>query len=171
MPPAGRRAPDKETASRFTEQLATALDEAVAAAPNPGRPAVHRLNRTEYVAAIRDLLNLEIDGRALLPADDSGFGFDNNADVLTLSPALLDRYMAAATKVSRLAIGDTEIHPVISQYQVPRLLRQEERMSESLPFGTRGGTAVRHTFPIDGEYLVKIRMKRGAVIIGLDKPG
>lgn len=170
MPPAGRNRPDMETAKQFTRQLTLALDEAAAAAPNPGRPAPHRLNRTEYVAAIRDLLDLTIDGRALLPADDSGFGFDNNADVLTLSPALLERYMAAAAKISRLAIGDPEIRPTINRYQVSRLMRQDERMSEALPFGTRGGTAIHHTFPLDGEYIVKLRMKRGGdVIVGLDK--
>jgi hypothetical protein len=169
MPPVGRARPDKETALRFTRGLATALDRAAAADPDPGRPEVHRLNRTEYVGAIRALLDLEIDGRALLPPDDSGFGFDNNADVLSMSPALLERYMAAATKISRLALGDPDINPAITRYQVSRLLRQEERMSDALPFGTRGGVAIRHTFPLDGEYVVKIRMKRGAGIIGVDK--
>ncbi len=169
MPPAGRARPDKETISQFSHQLVGALDQAAAAAPNPGRPAVHRLNRAEYVNAIRDLLDLEIDGRALLPADDSGFGFDNNADVLTMSPALLERYVAAATKTSRLALGDPEVRPVISRYAVSNLTRQEERMSEALPFGTRGGIAVRHPFPLDGEYVVKVRLKRTAVIVGLDR--
>jgi hypothetical protein len=169
MPPAGRPRPDKEAATRFTRGLARALDHAAAADPNPGRPAVHRLNRTEYVGAIRALLDLEIDGRALLPPDDSGFGFDNNADVLSMSPALLERYMAAATKISRLALGDPAISAAITRYPVSRLLRQEERMGDALPFGTRGGIAVRHTFPLDGEYVVKIRMKRSDVIIGLDR--
>jgi hypothetical protein len=169
MPPAGRNRPDADMSQQFTEHLALALDAAAAAAPNPGRPVPHRLNRTEYVAAIRDLLDLTVDGRALLPADDSGFGFDNNADVLTLSPALLERYLAAAAKISRLAIGDPEIRATINRYQVSRLMHQDERMSESLPFGTRGGIAIHHTFPLDGEYVVKLRMKRGAVIIGLDK--
>jgi len=169
MPPVGRTRPDKEAASHFTHALAASLDSAAAAAPNPGRPAVHRLNRTEYVGAIRALLALEIDGRALLPADDSGFGFDNNADVLTMSPALLERYLTASTKITRLALGDTDISPSIARYQVSRLLRQEERMSEALPFGTRGGIAIRHTFPLDGEYVIKIRMKRGDAIVGVDK--
>src|SRR5439155_7949554 len=87
MPPSGRPQPDRQAATLFGDQLAAALDNVAAAAPNPGRPAVHRLNRGEYVNAIRDLLDLEIDGRALLPPDDSGLGFDNNADVLTMSPA------------------------------------------------------------------------------------
>ncbi len=169
MPPAGRARPDSQTVLQFSHQLLGALDQAAAVAPNPGRPAVHRLNRAEYVNAIRDLLDLEIDGRALLPADDSGFGFDNNADVLTMSPALLERYVAAATKTSRFALGDPEVRPVISRYQVSNLMRQEERMSEALPFGTRGGIAIRHPFPLDGEYVVKVRLKRTAVIVGLDR--
>ena len=170
MPPLGRPRPDKDAVDQFLQHLVAALDAAAAAAPNPGRPAVHRLNRTEYVNIIRDLLDLDVDGRALLPADDSGHGFDNNADVLTMSPALLERYVTAATKISRLAVGDPDVGAVISRYQVSRLLRQEERMNELQPFGTRGGAAVRHTFPLDGEYTVKIRMKRGGeTITGLDK--
>ena len=171
MPPEGRRRPDAETVEQFSADLARALDVAAAADPDPGRPAVHRLNRTEYVNAIRDLLHLEIDGRALLPADDSGFGFDNNADVLTMSPALLDRYMAAATKIGRLAIGDPALRPTIASYDIPRRVRQDERMSEWLPFGTRGGLAVRHTFPLDGEYVFKVRLGRVGDygIAGLDR--
>ncbi len=169
MPPAGRARPDKAPVARFTHELEAALDRAAAASPNPGRPAVHRLNRTEYVGAIRALLDLEVDGRALLPPDDSGYGFDNNADVLSMAPALLERYMTAATKISRLAVGDPDLSPAIARYQVSRLLRQEGRMNDALPFGTRGGIAIRHTFPLDGEYAVKIRMKRSDVIIGLDK--
>lgn len=171
MPPEGRRRPDASTARGFSRALARALDQAAQAAPDPGRPAVHRLNRTEYVNAIRDLLHLEVDGRALLPADDSGYGFDNNADVLTMSPALLDRYMAAATKIGRLAIGDPALRPAISTYDIPRRVRQTERMSEALPFGTRGGLSVRHTFPLDGEYLLKVRLGRVGEygIAGLDR--
>ena len=171
MPPAGRRRPAADAAGRFASELASALDAVAAAAPDPGRPAVHRLNRTEYVNAVRDLLALEIDGRALLPADDSGFGFDNNADVLTMSPALLDRYLAAATKIGRLAIGDPALRPASTRYDVPRGVRQAERTSEALPFGTRGGLSVRHTFPLDGEYLIKVRLRRDGDygIAGLDR--
>ena len=171
MPPEGRRRPDGNTAEQFSRALAAALDAVATVAPNPGRPAVHRLNRAEYVNAIQELLHLEIDGRALLPADDSGFGFDNNADVLTMSPAVLDRYMSAATKIGRLAVGDPALRPVIATYDIPRRVRQNERMSESLPFGTRGGLAVRHTFPLDGEYLLKIRLGRVGEygISGLDR--
>ena len=132
---------------------------------------MHRLNRTEYVNAVRDLLALEIDGRVLLPADDSGFGFDNNADVLTMSPALLDRYLAAATRIARLAVGDPALRPAVAKYDAPRAARQQERTSEALPFGTRGGLSVRHTFPLDGEYLIKVRLRRDGDygIAGLDR--
>ena len=160
MPPPGRPRPDDVTRDTFVASLATALDHAAAADPNPGRPTAHRLNRIEYVNAIRDLLGLEIDGRALLPADDSSYGFDNNADVLSMSPALLARYMSAATKISRLAVADPAILPEVRVYRVSRFLLQEGRMSEELPFGTRGGVAIRHTFPVDGEYVMKIRLQR-----------
>lgn len=171
MPPAGRPRPGDADRLKFSRELTQALDQVVNASPDPGRPAVHRLNRTEYVNSIRDLLNLEVDGRALLPPDDSGFGFDNNADVLSMSPALLDRYMAAATKISRLALGDPTVSPVIARYDVPRRLRQEGRMSERLSFGSRGGFAVRHAFPLDGEYLFKVRLGRVGEygINGLDR--
>ena len=171
MPPAGRPRPAAGAAGRFAGELASALDAVAAAAPDPGRPAVHRLNRTEYVNAIRDLLALEVDGRALLPADDSGYGFDNNADVLTMSPALLDRYLAAATRIARLAIGDPRQRPASTRYDVPRRARQAERTSEALPFGTRGGLSVRHTFPLDGEYVIRVRLRRDGDygIAGLDR--
>ena len=171
MPPAGRPRPAVAAAGRFARELASTLDAVAAAAPDPGRPAVHRLNRTEYVNAVRDLLALEIDGRVLLPADDSGFGFDNNADVLTMSPALLDRYLAAATRIARLAVGDPALRPAVAKYDAPRAARQQERTSEALPFGTRGGLSVRHTFPLDGEYLIKVRLRRDGDygIAGLDR--
>src|SRR5439155_13885459 len=101
--------PDAETLEHFISSLEEELERAAAAAPNPGRPAVHRLNRAEYTNAVRDLLALEVDGSALLPPDESGFGFDNIADVLSLSPGLLERYLSAAQKVSRLAIGDPAV--------------------------------------------------------------
>ena len=171
MPPAGRPRPRDTDRLKFSRELIEALDQVVNANPDPGRPAVHRLNRTEYVNSIRDLLNLEVDGRSLLPPDDSGFGFDNNADVLSMSPALLDRYMAAATKISRLALGDPTVAPVITRYDVPRRLRQEGRMSERLSFGSRGGMAIRHAFPLDGEYIFKVRLGRVGEygINGLDR--
>ena len=170
MPPAGRRRPDLATRTAFVSRLETALDRAAAATPNPGRPAaLHRLNRAEYVNVVRDLLALDIDGGALLPPDTTGYGFDNNADVLSLSPSLLDRYLLAAEKISQLAVGNPQMRPDVVSYSLPRELRQDDaRMSEDLPFGSRGGTAVRHTFPVDGEYEVSLRMQRSA---GVTFPG
>ena len=139
MPPAGRPRPDKGARDAFVSWLEDTLDAEFADDPNPGRPAVHRLNRAEYANVIRDLLALEIDGRSLLPADDSGYGFDNIADVLRLSPGLLERYLTAATRISRQAIGDATIRPGVRTYQLPYLtLVQSGRMSEDLPFGSRG---------------------------------
>ena len=106
MPPAGRARPDQASIQGLVNYLESSLDRAATAKPNPGRPTAHRLNRAEYVNVIRDLLGVEIDGAALLPADDAAYGFDNNADTLALSPALLERYLSAARKIGRLAIGD-----------------------------------------------------------------
>ena len=160
MPPAGRRRPDEPTLGAFVSWLESALDQEAAAHPNPGRPADHRLNRFEYGNAIRDLLALEIDSGSLLPPDESDHGFDNIAEVLSMSPTLLERYMLAARKISRLAIGDPTIGPGIETFNVSRGLRQDERMSEDLPYGTRGGTVIRHYFPLDGDYVVQIRLGR-----------
>ena len=159
MPPAGLPRPERALTDRFVGWTEQTIDRAAQASPDPGRPQVHRLNRTEYTNAIRDLLALEIDGRQMLPADNSGFGFDNIADVLTVSPGLLERYMLAAQKISRLAVGDASIRPVVQTYKIPFALLQEERMNEDLPFGSRGGTTVRHTFPVDGEYALRIRFQ------------
>jgi mono/diheme cytochrome c family protein len=170
MPPEGRPRPDKATADAFAAALETSLDRHAAAAPNPGRVAVHRLNRVTYVNAIRDLLALDIDP-ALLPVDNGGVGFDNNADVLSVTPALMNRYMSAATKVSRLAVGDATIRPATQVYRASEWATQTARTSEDLPFGTRGGFAVRHTFPLDGQYEFKVRLKRnffGGTIHGID---
>ena len=161
MPPDGRPRPDAATYASLVSHLETALDRAAETAPNPGWPAqVHRLNRAEYTNAIRDLLGLEVDGRALLPADDSGYGFDNIGDVLTVSPGLMSRYMSAAAKVSRRAIGDPTLRPGATMYKTSPLLLQEGRMSEDLPFGSRGGMAVRHHFPLDAEYVFRISLER-----------
>ena len=161
MPPARRPRPDETTYNSLATWLETELDRAAAANPNPGRPVIHRLNRTEYTNAIRDLLALEIDGPSLLATDESGYGFDNIADVLTFSPGLLNRYMSAAQKISRLAVGDPTIPSGGESYVLPRALLQEDRMSEDLPFGSRGGTVIRHHFPLDGEYLLRIRLRTG----------
>src|SRR5262249_49240456 len=117
MPPAGRPRPDKPDIDGFVSALEEQLDRASAATPNPGNPAVHRLNRAEYVNAIRALLALDVDGASLLPADSSGYGFDNIADVLTLSPALYERYLLAAQQISRLAVGDPAIPRSVEIYR------------------------------------------------------
>jgi mono/diheme cytochrome c family protein len=160
MPPVSMPRPDQATYDSFAAYLETALDRAAAAKPHPGRPAIHRLNRAEYVNAIRDLLSVEIDAESLLPADDSGYGFDNIADVLSVSPMLLERYMSAAGKISRPAIGDPAIRPTLETYNVAPMLRQDDRMSEDLPFGSHGGLAIRRNFPLDGEYVIRIRLRR-----------
>ena len=176
MPPAGRPRPDEETHNRFVTWLETELDRAAAASPNPGRPAVRRLTGAEYLNAIRDLLALEVDAEALLfPADDvDDQGFATNADVLSVSPALFERYLMAANRISRLAVGDPAIGPGFAPatYSTPRLLYQDDRMSEDLPFGSRGGMAIRHRFPLDGDYEVRIRLRRQIYdyIIGMGKP-
>lgn len=171
MPPEGRPRPEPATAATFVSTLETALDRSAAAAPNPGRVVVRRLNRAEYVNAIRDLLALEIDGPTLLPVDNSGFGFDNIADVLTIAPGLMARYMSAATKISRLAIGSPDIRSVIQVYRASEFARQDGRMHEDLPFASHGGLAVRHPFPLDGAYTIKLRLQRNSVgdtIRGID---
>ena len=160
MPPVGRPRPDPAAYAAVASTLETALDRVAAADPEPGRTTVHRLNRREYANAVRDLLALEVDGAALLPADNADLGFDNMADILSVSPALLDRYIFAARKISRLAVGDTGIEPTTETYALPSMRFQDRRMSEDLPFGSRGGIAIRHNFPLDGEYDVRIRLRR-----------
>ena len=156
MPPAGLPRPDKATNDSLAAYLETALDSAAAANPNPGRPAVHRLNRAEYTNAIRDLLALDIDGGSLLPADDSGYGFDNIGDVLSVSPMLVERYVSVARQISRLAVGDPTIRPAVKTYDGPKFSLQDDRASEALPFWSRGGMAIQHNFPLDGQYLLRI---------------
>ena len=160
MPPAGLPRPDQASARAFMSRLEAALDQQSRAHPNPGRPSIHRLNRTEYANAVRDLLAVEIDTPSILPADDSAYGFDNIGSALSVSPMLLERYVAAARKISRLAIGDPSAKTAFETYALPKFLLQDDRMSESLPFGSRGGIAIRHQFPEDGEYVVKIRLRR-----------
>ena len=161
MPPDGRPRPDAETYASLVAHLETELDHAAQATPNPGWPAqIHRLNRAEYANAVRDLLGLEVDARALLPADDSGYGFDNIGDVLTVSPGLMARYLSAAAKISRRAVGDPTLRPGTTLYKTSPLLLQEGRMNEDLPFGSRGGLAVRHHFPLDGDYVFRISLER-----------
>ena len=160
MPPAGRPRPDGPTYAAAAASLEASLDRAAAADPNPGRKAAHRLNRREYANAVRDLLGLEVDGAELLPPDDVDHGFDNMADALAVSPALLDRYIFAARRIARLAVGDPAVGPATATYGVPSMRFQDQRMSEELPFGSRGGLAVLHDFPADGEYEIRIRLRR-----------
>ncbi|HTC88184.1 MAG TPA: DUF1592 domain-containing protein, partial [Bryobacteraceae bacterium] len=159
MPPAGAPRPDRKTLDAFAGAVEGALDRAAAANPNPGRAPLHRMNRGEYANAIRDLLAMDVDASTLLPADDSSNGFDNIADVLGISPALLERYVAAAAKISRLAVGDPETAPLDVTYTVRGDLSQTETL-DGLPPGTRGGTVVRHNFPLDGEYLIKLSLMK-----------
>ena len=159
MPPSPRPRPDAATYASLVGYLETALDRAAEAAPDPGRPAVQRLNRAEYVNAVRDLLALEVDGQALLPADESGYGFDNIGDVLTVSPGLLERYLLAAAKISRQAVGDPTLRPTTTVYRTSPLLAQDGRVSDELPFGSRGGLAVRHHFPLDAEYVIRVALR------------
>ncbi len=172
MPPAGRPRPDEATYHAVVSWLETEIDRA-AASPSPGRKnTVHRLNRTEYHNAIRDLFALDVDVNALLPGDEtSDIGFDNNADVLSMTTAQLERYMSAARKITRLATGfSTEA--VYETFDVPLLLLQNDRVSEDLPLGSRGGIAIRHNFPADGEYVIKVRLRTNwqDFILGMGTP-
>jgi len=165
MPPAGAPRPSPEALQTFASRLEAQLDGA--ARPDPGAPALHRLNRAEYSNVIRDLLALEIDATTLLPPDDAAAGFDNIADVLVISPALIEGYATAAAKISRLAIGDPAIGLDRVTYRPSGDLSQEAHV-DGLPLGTRGGMMVRHTFPLDAEYDLQIGPGRtggiGAVV-------
>jgi uncharacterized protein DUF1592/uncharacterized protein DUF1588/uncharacterized protein DUF1587/uncharacterized protein DUF1595/uncharacterized protein DUF1585/cbb3-type cytochrome c oxidase subunit III len=159
MPPIGKERPGDTTYDAVISSLETALDRAAGANPNPGRTAtIRRLTRTEYQNAIRDLLALDVDVASLLPADDSSYGFDN-VTVGDLSPTLLDRYISAAEKVSRLAVGRPSRSPGGETIRIQPDVTQEEHL-DGLPVGTRGGAVVRYTFPLDGEYEVQIRLTR-----------
>jgi cytochrome c551/c552 len=159
MPPAGAPRPDRHALDTLAGTVEEALDRAAAANPNPGRAPLHRMNRGEYANAIRDLLAVDVDATTLLPADDSSNGFDNIADVLGISPALLERYVAAAAKISRLAVGDPGTAPLDVTYTVRGDLSQNETL-DGLPLGTRGGTLVKHNFPLDGEYQIKLSLMK-----------
>ncbi len=155
MPPAGLPRPADAVMKGFAALLEASIDAQAALHPNAGRPALHRLNRTEYANSIHDLLDLNIDAAALLPVDDMSHGFDNMADVLTMSPALMDRYIRAAGKISRQALGDPHASPAMITYRIPRVISQMRHV-EGTPFGTRGGMSVVHNFPADGEYTFKM---------------
>jgi mono/diheme cytochrome c family protein len=168
MPPAGMPRPEAATLDALVNSLAAQLD---TAGPEPGRPALRRLNRTEYANAVRDLLGLDVDPAQLLPPDDSSSGFDNNSDVLGVSPLLLEAYLSAARKVSALAAGDMETGPSTSTYRSAPDSTQTKHL-EGLPLGTRGGLLVHHTFPLDGEYVVSVRLLETTLgaIRGLEFP-
>lgn len=156
MPPKTAPQPDRIARKNLISFLETSIDRAAAARPNPGRTILHRLNRAEYANAVRDLLALDIDAAAMLPPDDSGYGFDNIADVLSVSPMLTERYLSASRKISRIAVGDTSIKATTEVFAVDKLLKQDDRLSEDLPFGSRGGIAIRSYFPVDGDYVARI---------------
>ena len=168
MPPPGEPRPEQAQVAAFVGWLETSLDSAARAVPNPGAPALHRLNRAEYANAVRDLLDITVDAATLLPADDSSAGFDNIASALSVSPALLSSYVAAAARISRLAVGDASASSDLVTYRPPRGLVQAEHV-DGQPLGTRGGMSIRHVFPLDAEY--EIRVGRGGGGFGLEALG
>ena len=165
MPPDGAPKPPEAARTAFASAVESQLDRAAARHPDPGSPALHRLNRAEYANAIRDLLALDVDVAAMLPPDDSAAGFDNNADVLGVSPGLIEGYASAAAKVSRMAIGDPSIGLDRVTYRVPGDLSQDGHI-EGLPLGTRGGVIVHHTFPLDADYDLEVGVAGGARLGG-----
>ena len=159
MPPAGMPRPDAATIAGVTKGLVAELDRAAAEHPDPGRPTIHRLNRAEYSNAVRDLLALDIKPGAKLPTDDTGYGFDNIGDVLSLSPMLVERYMSVARIVSRLAVGDTALKPEVAEFRAPRgSHRRDERPSDDMPFDSGGGLSVAYRFPVDADYIIKVKL-------------
>ena len=168
MPPAGLPRPDKAAAERLVTGIETDLDRAAVENPNPGRPSLARLNRSEYHNAIHDLLAIDVEVASMLPADVAGYGFDNNADALTLSPALTERYLGAAAKISQMALGRPRGLPTPETYFVPTDRNQSVRVNDDLPFGSRGGLAVRHYFPADGEYQFQLLPKESGVMGGFE---
>ncbi|HET9361353.1 MAG TPA: DUF1592 domain-containing protein [Vicinamibacterales bacterium] len=162
MPPPGRPRPDAATYRGVAALLEREIDRAWTAYPKPGRiAAVHRLNRTEYTNVIRDLFALDVDVTSLLPGDETADGsFDNLADALSISTAHLERYLSVARHVTRLATGLPPTSPRVETFEIPLHVIQDDRQSEDLPFGSRGGIAIPYHFPVDGEYLVKIRLQR-----------
>jgi len=156
MPPPGQDRPAVSDITRVVGSLETELDRTGARHPNPGAVVLHRMNRNEYSNAVRDLLELPVDAERLLPADDSAAGFDNIASALVMSPALMQSYITAASRISRLAVGDMGASPVVTRFQPPAGISQSAHV-EGLPLGTRGGLSVEHVFPLDAEYEFNIR--------------
>jgi hypothetical protein len=160
MPPVGLPRPDEATYKTLIATIESERDRAEQVRPNPGRPTLHRLNRTEYANAVRDLFALEVDLSELLPPDDAGYGFDNIGDVLSVSPVLMEGYLSAARRISRSAIGDRNVAPAFTNYELPRSLIQNERMGEELPLGSRGGTALKYNFPLDADYVLRVHLQK-----------
>ncbi|HVY32927.1 MAG TPA: DUF1592 domain-containing protein [Caulobacteraceae bacterium] len=173
MPPPGLPRPDNKATEAFVQALEGRLDHDAALHPNPGRTqALHRLNRAEYKNAVRDLLGLDVDVAALLPPDDADLqGLDNNASLLSVSPARLERYLIVATRVSRLALGLPPSIPVTDTLKAPKLSTQIDQ-GQDMPFGSRGGAAFSYAFPVDGQYQIKLRLRRqiNDYILGLAEP-
>jgi mono/diheme cytochrome c family protein len=171
MPPPGMPRPDKATLDGLATWAENELDKAYLVSSNPGRVGLHRLNRAEYGNAVRDLIGLEVDPAELLPADDSSAGFDNIADALTVSPVLLERYLSAAWKISSVALGDPKTTPTTSTFRVRSDASQDQHI-DGLPVGTRGGILVKYNFPLDAEYVFKVRFWSNTVntVRGLEFP-
>jgi hypothetical protein len=160
MPPSGMPRADKAIHERFLAAIEGELDRAARVTPNPGRTeAFHRLNRKQYQNAVRDLLNLDIDVTALLPPDDASYGFDNIAGVLKISPTLMERYLTAAQKISRTAVGLPPSSPNIDYFRVADDRAQDDRLPAQL-FGTRGGASIDYTFPMDAQYTIRVELSR-----------
>ena len=180
MPPPKLPRPDNATYDAVAAWLESSIDRAAAAHVNPGRSAsLHRLNRAEYANAVRDLIAVDVDAQAILPPDEQAFGFENNAEALSMQPALLDRYVSAAASISRRAVGDPTIPPTFVRYGAIKgnandltYLRQTDRLGEDFPLGSKGGVAARHYFPVDGEYVIKLRLQRtwSSEVRGLNAP-
>jgi len=171
MPPQGVPRPEQAKIDGLITWLQASLDRAQAEHPDPGRAPLHRLNRTEYANAIRDLLGLKVDVSALLPADDESNGFDNIAEVLRVSPSLLEAYLSASREVSSLAVGDPKTGPISNSFQVPPDLAQSQHI-EGLPLGTRGGILIHHNFPLDADYEFNVFLLRNIVgyLTGMEFP-
>jgi hypothetical protein len=159
MPPQGARRPDETTYHVLQSALEHALDAEAAAHPNPGAPILHRLNRAEYANAVRDLLDLDVDVTSLLPPDDSAYGFDNISDVLGVSPSLQEKYVSAAMRIAAVAVGDPDIPAGSDTFRIRQDLSQDKHI-DGLPLGTIGGTSVRYTFPLDGDYVFQAKLYR-----------
>jgi cytochrome c551/c552 len=157
MPPAGMPRPQADKVQAFVTDLETKLDRAAAVHPNPGAPALHRLNRVEYRNSIHDLLGLDVDVEPLLPADNITYGFDNMSEALTVTPTLMEAYVRAAGKISRLAAGDPDMRAIVDTYRVATNFSQIRHV-EGTPFGTRGGISVVHNFPADAEYVFRMTL-------------